>query len=346
MADQADNSNLYSFLLSSERSGSNLFLRLLGAHADVCAPSPTHLFPTLAPNLPVYGDLGQAANWHALVGDAVALHAAGFGKWQSNPTIKGLKKALSRRSLGEILREIFTAEMRCQGKTRLFIKAHQAYNYVEFLKKEFPLAKYVYLVRDPRDMALSWKNTAGLRGGIMRAASIWNDEQQQLLDLSANLAADHRMMTVKYENLLADPSGELGQVCKFLGIEFSRAMLDFHLHESARDDARRLAAWRNLARPVIRSNSGKYRTELTWQEIQYVESVCEKPMSALGYVPESRQELDMDALRQHLAPREPWDKDGYDQLPKRELAAHARFRRCVERIKSRQPTKAEPGDPS
>ena len=328
----------YNFLLSSERSGSNLCLRLLDAHPDVCAPPAAQLFPTLTRHVDKYGDLAEKNNWLRMVDDAVNLHQAGFGCWEKYPQADEILEAVNSPTLGAILRHIHSEEAKAQAKPRLFIKAHQAYQYADFLQAEFPNARYIYLVRDPRDMALSWKNTAGLRGGAMRAANIWQKDQQAFLELLNQPALEEKVLMITYEALLAEPEPVLQRICDFLGLSYSDAMLNFHQKTTTRRNAKQIAAWENLGKPLDSSNSGKYRQGLSLEELRYVEAICNREMTALGYTPETNQnDTNIEELASYLQPLEPWEKKDYGQLPLEEREAHTKLREAVNLIEQRAP---------
>ena len=64
-------------LMCSERSGSNLITRMMGAHPDVCSPAPSHLIRILAENRCRYGDLQVDSHWDRLLNDALKRIANG-----------------------------------------------------------------------------------------------------------------------------------------------------------------------------------------------------------------------------------------------------------------------------
>ena len=82
-ADDRDVPLSFTFLLCSERSGSNLITKLMDAHPEVCGPSPTHLFRTFAPNLWRYGSVPEDAGWEALCRDVADYLVSQLGVWST-----------------------------------------------------------------------------------------------------------------------------------------------------------------------------------------------------------------------------------------------------------------------
>ncbi|WP_044564542.1 sulfotransferase domain-containing protein [Azospirillum sp. B4] len=99
----------------------------------------------------------------------------------------------------------------------------------------------VYLVRDPRDVAVSWAHHSGLSlddsiaflarpGAVVATAGRWKDQFEQRLDswsghVASWLAADPAPLLVPYERLSADPAGVLAQVAAHCAITASDAAI-------------------------------------------------------------------------------------------------------------------------
>ena len=73
---------------------------------------------------------------------------------------------------------IFFKEMRLNNK-ELLLKIELYKNYKIIKLSNNP--RFIFLTRDPRDMALSWKKTPNFRGGVLRATSLWINNQKGLL---------------------------------------------------------------------------------------------------------------------------------------------------------------------
>ena len=93
-------------LMCSERSGSNLISRMMGAHPDVCSPAPSHLIRVLAENRTRYGDLDDDRNWDRLLADAVDLLATQLGEWRRTWTVDALREAVPERAFRAVVRTL------------------------------------------------------------------------------------------------------------------------------------------------------------------------------------------------------------------------------------------------
>lgn len=322
------------FLQCSERSGSNLITRILGSHPRVCSPSPAHLVRLLCENRMRYGDLGVDRNWYALIDDTVALLETKLGTWRTQLCIEELLSQAPPRSLGALLRRIFSREAAACGKEVLFIKENHLYRYLPFLLTAFPDLRIIYQVRDPRDMALSWKRSAVLRGCVHRAARTWKTDQENGIATLGQLWDTNKILCLKYEDLVADPSSLLPAVCEFVGVDTDPAMLDFHKAEDTRRDARRTADWKNIASPVIRDNFGKFRHGLSRDEIAFIEGTCAAEMAFFGYGTETDGGTDPD-LEARIKALESWEKASYADVSEDERCIRAQRAQVIARIRAR-----------
>ena len=230
---------------------------------------------------------------------------------------------------------VYAAEAHANGKERAFVKENRTYTFLAYLLSAFPEARYVFLVRDPRDVALSWKRSPNHPGRVVRAARTWHEDQEQSLLCYGYLCASGRMHLVRYEDLLADAEATIRQVCEFLALPYSADMLGFHDDAVTRENARRIGDWANLERPVLRDNSQKYRTALSELEVRYVEALCQTEMRFLGYAldhpPGDPTTLEHELVRLEAeTPVEPVE------LSADERAIRARRLRVIERICSRE----------
>ena len=149
----------------------------------------------------------------------------------------------------------------------------------------FPDARFVYLVRDPRDCALSWLRSPSHAGGIVAAAEMWQLEQSIALSFMAVAASRPPVLVVRYEDLLSDPETELDAICDFAGVDREPAMTADFSSEAHRDEAEKIANWENIAGKIDRANHGKFHDQLTRRQVRRVERRAAYEMHVLGYPP-------------------------------------------------------------
>lgn len=273
----------FAFLMCSERCGSNLITKMLDAHPLICGPATKHLVNPVARNVFRYEPLEQPANWRALLQDIHALLNADFSRWRRSYTLAELASMADPGDLPTLLRRIYADEARANGKQVVFIKENHVYEFIAYLLIHFPDARYVYQVRDPRDMALSWKNNPGHPGGVCRAARQWQADQQNSLKLYSELRRGGRACLVHYEKLIVEPQAALAETLALLGQHWEPSMLSFHESDLTRANATQQHAWANLDKALMSDNQQKYRQALSDDEIRAVEAICRHEMAPLGY---------------------------------------------------------------
>ncbi|MBK9162193.1 MAG: sulfotransferase [Nitrosomonadales bacterium] len=281
------------FLMCSERSGSNLIVKLLNGHSAICGPSTKHIINPVARNLFRYEDIWREENWMSLLQDIHNLMSVEFSVWKRSFSLDDLRKLAPCGDIAELIRNIFIEEARANGKKHVFIKENQVYEFQPFLLINFPDAKYIYQVRDPRDMALSWKKNPEHEGGVVNAARQWKKDQQNSLKNYNELRKAGKAIFVKYEDLIGDTEGVVSRICDFLGLEYEEGILEYYKDETTRKNASMQKAWSNLDKGVLKENKRKFVSELSREEIMAVEKICYSEMLHLGYAPEfSLPELD------------------------------------------------------
>ena len=282
------------FLMCSERSGSNFITKLLNGHNNICGPSTKHIINPVARNLFRYGDITQQSNWNALLIDIHRLINVDFSIWNKRFTLHDLEKLAPLGDITSLIKNIFMEEAKANGKQHVFIKENHLYEFLPFLLLNFPEAKYVYQVRDPRDMALSWKKNANHPGGIVKAARQWQKDQQNSLKNYNELVKRRQAYLIKYEDLISDAEKYTCEIINFLGLPHDSNIINFHQDELTKKNATMQKAWNNLSHGVIKDNKRKYLNELDEQEIKIIEKICYFEMQYLGYACEySKEQLDL-----------------------------------------------------
>jgi hypothetical protein len=182
------------FILSSVRSGSTLFRTMLTTHPQLHAPHELHLTSVTA----------RLESRHA----QAAMAALGLDEEQ-------LQFLLWDRLLHR--------ELVQHGKQILVEKTPSDALMWRKILRCWPDARFIFLLRHPGSVARSWQ-----RGGRMRRPLEQLTVQlRQYMEAVEEARIGHGGLTVRYEDLTADPARELGRTCEFLGVAYEPAMLDY-----------------------------------------------------------------------------------------------------------------------
>jgi omega-hydroxy-beta-dihydromenaquinone-9 sulfotransferase len=134
---------------------------------------------------------------------------------------------------------------RARGRARVFLSKRTANNRrIRLLASIFPAARYLHLVRDGREVTQSlasvewwdrhtvwWDGRTPLemeQAGEPRLTICARNWVREMEELQRQLAAIEpaRLLTLRFEELLADPLRHLQRVTEFLGVDFSAAYRD------------------------------------------------------------------------------------------------------------------------
>lgn len=273
------------FIMSSERSGSNLLRKMLGAHSRVAAPPPPQLFKHLGIVLPHYGPLSDDACFRQLVRDAVKLTKIPNShlRWQVVLDEGRVLSEIPHRSLAHVIGTLYRLYAEEVGCDVWACKENNLFDHAFRIVNAYPKARFVYLCRDGRDVACSIKKVPTHDQHPYFIGQEWANEQMRCLQVYQDLQDSGGCMILRYEDLIENPGERLAEVCRFIGISYEDSMLDYHRDPQTQADAQKTAYWKNLSAPVMKDNKKKYLRELSPREIELFESVAARALKLLGY---------------------------------------------------------------
>ena len=280
------------FILGTERSGSNLVRLLLNSHSRIAVPHPPHVVRYFAPLEPLYGDLTNNANFRRLVHDILRLLGVHIYQWEVPIDPAEVARTASPRNAFGVyvaLQEQYRAHA---GKARWGCKSTFMIDHVGEILERFPNARLVFLVRDPRDVAVSSRKSVFSTFHPYFTAKLWKEQQDTGIAWLERLPATS-MHLLRYEQLVAEPEASVRSLCAFLGEAFEPGMLRFFETDEARKSASLSESWGNTGRPMSQASVEQFKLGLTHRERLLVESIAREPMEHLGYHPiASAAELD------------------------------------------------------
>lgn len=268
-------------IIGTERSGSNLLRLMLNAHPHIAIPHPPHLMRYLAPFEPSYGDLEDRRNRARLARDALAIQRRHIHPWEHAIDLDEVVER-SHPSVFGVVAAIYDQYRRAEGKPRWGCKSTFMVDYVEQVLEVFPRARFIWLVRDPRDVAASAKEAVFGHCHPVLSARLWNRQQLRAREACGKYA-ERTIRLLRYEDLVSAPEIALKEVCQFLDEEFHDVMLEPHLTPAAQQIAALSKSWRNTGTPVNSSRVGSHARRLSPAERRWVEGVTREMADELGY---------------------------------------------------------------
>lgn len=311
------------FIMSTERSGSNLVRKMLGAHPDIAAPPPAHHLIHLSRILPYYGPLTDDSNFEDLVYDAVVMTQVENShlEWKHDIEVDDVLERVTARNLPGVLEAMYDEVADREEALGWACKENRLWEDAFAIRDTIPDAKFVYLCRDGRDVAVSMQNVPTHDEHVYYIAREWFDHQLLCLEVVQELAAHDAALILKYEDLIETPEDELRRVCEFVDVEYHPRMLGFHKLDETQEAADKTVFWENLSKPVMSDNKGKFYDQLTERERQIFESVAGNGLEMLGYPLQfPDMNLDLSYLEKKKIETENWLKK---QLHERELEEEA-----------------------
>lgn len=165
------------------------------------------------------------------------------------------------------------------GKPRWGDKSLHTEHYADDVFREFPDARMIQLIRDPRDRYASIANRNEVNKGIGAATGRWLASVQVGRVNSQRYADRYRM--VRFEDLARDPVGVLERVCSFIGEPYEEEMLAMRgapEHGQGNSSFGQLAPGSISTKPI-----GRFREALAGEDVAFIQRAAGRRMAAHGY---------------------------------------------------------------
>jgi len=282
-------------IVGAPRSGTTLLRLMLDCHSELAIPPETGFIPGCA----------------RLSGTGAGLRED-FVRWITNfppeapgwadfaITVDELRGELERQgefTVSDGLRTFYRLYAGRFGKRRWGDKTPSYALEMATIARLLPEAHFIHLIRDGRDVALSWRKTWFSPGDDMRTlARSWRRWIEQARAQSQQVA---RYMEIRFERLVSDPQAVLREVAQFVGLSYESEMLDYHLRSQARlaehgprfsragqllvSRDQRLQQQQSTMRPLDVTRAGAWRLVMTVEQRAEFAHEAEPLLSALGY---------------------------------------------------------------
>ena len=289
------------FITGADRSGTTLLYQLLGSHRNISMVRRTNLFRWFYNR---HGSLESDENLTRALDELLSYQRIGV----LHPNRETILSALETgpRSYGHLFDALHSQEADRRGKPRWADKSlHHEYHAHEILS-EFPSARIIHMLRDPRDRFVSasrrydskQKSASAIAGRWVDSAAAATNNAQKFED---------NYLVLRFEDLLTEPQGQLERVCAFLDEPFDNEMFTMTPDGADPENSDPNSSFGDIAPGTISTSPiGRYRKKLSEREVAFIEIVSRQHMVTHGYTPDTsrvralataRPSIHLDALR-------------------------------------------------
>lgn len=280
------------FILCTERTGSSLLSLMLNLHPDILSPSeePFALY--------FWSKYKNKTHWEEK--DILDYVDTFFLMAEKNTDLYFSKKKVFLQNLlihkhilnfNRLIKLTYLHFLDVKDKssiTHIVDKQIKYFFHIPELRKLFPEASFIVLVRDVRDNIVSKQNRKMYgRSNPLFLSYLWRDTYRN----SKHLADDY--LVIKYENFVRQPHVELQKICQHLKIDFQEKMLETEgvfvsfLEQKEKDvDPAFMNHLKNFHSGLILKPSefkiGQYK-QLELPVILEINSICANELRLFGY---------------------------------------------------------------
>jgi hypothetical protein len=272
------NNRDFVFIVGRGRSGTTLLTRMLNMHSNICIPPEALFIIYLASKynnktldessiLMFYKDIWlekRLINWH-------------LNKYELRNRLLNIEKPVNYNRL---CKSIYLQYAVQNGKNGNIVLGDKNPLYSIYLKKLialFPDAKFIHIMRDPRDNVLSYKNVKFDTNNTAALAYRWKHYNNNIIKFKNKYP--NKFAIVKYEDLLLHPEIELEKLCQFLGLNYDNKMINFFKIINKNEKT-----WhKNLRNPLDKRNLYKWKTIMNNNDILIINSICSRVAQRYDY---------------------------------------------------------------
>jgi hypothetical protein len=263
------------FIIANPRSGSTLLRLMLTSHPNICVPPECGW---IVGKYDKYGSCNGDIDYGSFVEDFFHTSTKKVETWDILP--KELMGALMEKSPNtyqELVNTVYQLyiDKHQPGKKVWGDKNNFYVHHIDELLEMFPKAKYIFLSRDGRDVAVSYmdmsqytqKYAPRVTSDPVVAFGEWANVQSTI----DRKLQGKDFVSVKYEELVQDPETVLAALCRSIGQVYSSDMLLYHKNNY--EPVATLAWKQKTKEPPMTSQVGRWKNSLTPTQLESIEGI-------------------------------------------------------------------------
>ncbi len=249
------------FIIGCPRSGTTMLASLL-KHSSFGEPVETHFVTKFYRKLDDYGQLDNKENFSRLIKDI--LNERAIMQWKLQMDLDKFYNELTEINYRNIVNKICMLRAETKGNKSWGDKTPHYLRNIDILYKLFPDSKYIYIVRDGRDVALSLLEKPWGPNNIFTCAHSWK-EYNVPNEIIEKLKNRNHLYFVQYEDLLDNAERITPDIYKFLDEEYDEGKMT------------------ELIGRIRKGNYGKWKRKMNTRQIKLFENIAANTLKRFGY---------------------------------------------------------------
>lgn len=275
------------FILGSGRTGSTLLASILNRHGSIFLPPEQYALPFVVMKWRILRHYPWEDMAKIVVNDITATGNNQFWdvdkEWKQNLTRKLIDLEPEYRSLRNIVDLLFhTYGGQNEANDKLWGDhspvSTEFFDHIDWL---YPESKKIFMIRDPRDVVVSYQKLKGNPASNMKNAAEKWIRSIEVIDRHPEWNSNNSIHLVRYEDLASDPETNTRKTLEFLQLPFDPSILQPNTGSSLGTDG--LQHHKNLEKPISASAIGKWKTQLDSKDLQAIEPIIRHRMAEFGY---------------------------------------------------------------
>lgn len=219
-----------SFIVGTGRSGTTILAKILNANSKICIPPELQILFEYSNNGKRLYDtfkVGNTKDWQAedFIKNIEKISPNDFKKFfDYEPFFSAYRYPVKNISI--LIQDLYLAIAKAYNKT-IFLEQTPWYGQrLDVIKELFPDAKIIHMVRDGRDVALSFARTPWWHNDPLQNLDRWTFESKKISDDLKKYFKPKEYLEIRYEDFIIEPERKLDEICILLDVKFEQDMLN------------------------------------------------------------------------------------------------------------------------
>lgn len=272
--------DVFPFIVGRGRSGTTLLRAMFDSHPDMAIPDETHFLVGFGRKRRRY-ERPDGFCIDAFMADLAP--RPGFLKMGvAAEAVEHDLRAAPPAGYADAIRRIFALYAAQRGKHRFADKTPIHVLNLPFLAQLFPEARFIHIIRDGRDVALSYLDVAWGYQSLEEVTLAWKRAVEVGRRAGRRLGPG-RYQEIRYETLVDEPEASLRQLSSFVELSYDPAMLRyFERAEEVIAPMGRPEARQGIYLPPTKGIRD-WRLQMSNHDVALFEALAGSLLSDLGY---------------------------------------------------------------